>query len=56
MHGEKIYSCNREGFKGNANTLVGSREMLDLYCTKFINKTLSSFLLVDVGQVWAESY
>jgi len=54
MHREKVYSCNCEGFKGKLNTLVGSREMLNLYCTKFINKTLSSSLSVDIGQVWAE--
>jgi len=33
---------------------VGSRGRLDLYCTKFINKTLFSSLPVDVGQVWSE--
>jgi len=54
VHREKVYSCNREGFKGNVNTLVGSRGMIDLYCTKFINKTLSSSLPVDVSQVWAK--
>jgi len=36
------------------NTLVTSNEGRSLY-TKSINKALSSSLLVDVGQVWAEA-
>jgi len=30
--------------------------MLDLYCIKFITKTLSSSIPVDVNQVWAEPH
>jgi len=54
VHREKVYFYNREAFKEKVNTLVGSREMLDLCCNKFINKTFSSYLPVDVSQIWVK--
>ena len=35
---------------------MGSQGRLNLYCTEFINNTLSSSLPVDVGQVWVKLY
>jgi len=34
------------------NTLVGIKENVKIFCIKFIKKTLSSSLPVDVGLVW----
>ena len=48
VHIDKAYFCNL----GVNSRGSGSKGRLNLYCTKFINNTLSSSLPIDVSQVW----